>query len=505
MDKMIKIKTYILVLMLVLSVTSCLDKEPTHAIRADRAITNVNEANQAVIGIYSDFKSQYLYSGNLTLLPDIQADLVYAVNGYSNVYGDVWRWNILATNSDIEAVYGSLYKIIGDCNFFFEQVAKWENSIVDDSEFERLLQYKGEAHFARAIAYSELIKCFCKAYDPATADQELGVVLVDSYSNPGKMIRSSLKASYEFVLSDLEKAADYLAIDEDVDQTGFIDSEYFTYYTVQALYARIYLYMQDWDNAIKAASELIDAKLFYLSDVNSIITGNYSYYDYMWQYDTASEIIWKVGFTNTSYGGRLGQVFLNYDYVTYRPDYVPGSKSLALYGETDLRYKAFFGEETTGYSHHLTWPMLIKYHGNQNFISNYNILHVNMPKVFRLSEQYLIRAEAYCRKGEYSKAAEDLTTLRKARHQNYGSALLSADTWLDEISDERVRELYMEGFRLQDLKRWNRGFERKPQTESIADGSSLKIEAGNPLFVWPIPQHELDLPGSEIQPNESNK
>lgn len=101
---MIKIKTYILALMLVLSVTSCLDKEPTHAIRADRAITNVNEANQAVIGIYSDFKSQYLYSGNLTLLPDIQADLVYAVNGYSNVYGDVWRWNILATNSDIEAV-----------------------------------------------------------------------------------------------------------------------------------------------------------------------------------------------------------------------------------------------------------------------------------------------------------------------------------------------------------------------------------------------------------------
>ena len=350
-----------------------------------------------------------------------------------------------------------------------------------------------------------MIKCFCKAYDPATADQELGVVLVDSYSNPGKMVRSSLKASYEFVLSDLEKAADYLAVDDDVDQTGFIDSEYFTYYTVQALYARIYLYMQDWDNAIKAASELIDAKLFYLSDANSIITGNYSYYDYMWHYDTASEIIWKVGFTNTSYGGRLGQVFLNFDYVTYRPDYVPGSKSLALYGETDLRYKAFFGEETTGYSHHLTWPMLIKYHGNQNFMNNYNILHVNMPKVFRLSEQYLIRAEAYCRKGEYSKAAEDLTTLRKARHQSYGSALLSADTWLDEISDERVRELYMEGFRLHDLKRWNKGFERKPQTQSVKDGSSLKIEAGNPLFVWPIPQHELDLPGSEIQPNESNK
>ena len=70
---------------------------------------------------------------------------------------------------------------------------------------------------------------------------------------------------------------------------------------------------------------------------------------------------------------------------------------------------------------------------------------------------------------------------------------------------ERLRELFMEGFRLQDLKRWGKGFERKPQEQSVSDGSSLKIEAGNPLFVWPIPQHELDLPGSAIEPNESNK
>ena len=112
------------------------------------------------MGIYSDFMSRYLYSGNLTLLPDIQSDLVYAVNGYSNTYGDIWRWNINPTNADIEAVYGSLYKVIGDCNFFFEQVAKWENNIVDDDAYEKLEAYKGEVYFARALAYSELIKMF---------------------------------------------------------------------------------------------------------------------------------------------------------------------------------------------------------------------------------------------------------------------------------------------------------------------------------------------------------
>ena len=128
-----------------------------------------------------------------------------------------------------------------------------------------------------------------------------------------------------------------------------------------------------------------------------------------------------------------------------------------------------------------------------------------MPKVFRLSEQYLIRAEAYCRLGEYGKAGKDITTLRLARYSSYGSTSIGEDNWLDVISEERVRELFMEGFRLQDLKRWHKGFERKPQSNTVASGSSLKIEADNPLFVWPIPQHELDAPGSELQPNDSNK
>ena len=498
------IKTYLLGVAAMAMATSCLDKEPTHAILADEAITNVTEANQAVIGIYADFKSQYLYSGNLTLLPDIQADLVYAVNGYSNTYGDIWRWNINPTNSDIEAVYGSLYKVIGDCNFFFEEVAEWENDIDDDDLYDQLTYLKGEAYFARALAYSELIKCFCKAYDPATAKNELGVVLVSSYSNPGEMKRASLYDSYQFVLADLEKAAEYLAVDEDEDPNNIMNTPYFTYYTVQALYARVYLYMQDWENAVKAATEVIDSGYFVLSDVNTIYTGNYSYYDYMWQYDEGTEIIWKVGFTSTSYGGALGQVFLNFDYTSYRPDYVPGNDALNTYEAADLRYNSFFGTATTGYSHGLTCPLLIKYHGNQNFLTNYNILHVSMPKVFRLSEQYLIRAEAYCRLKKYSDAASDLTTLRKVRYSTYGSALLGEDTWLDEISNERLRELYMEGFRLHDLKRWGRGFEREPQTQSVSNGSSLKIEADNPLFVWPIPQHELDLPGSAIEPNESN-
>ncbi|MBO7271733.1 MAG: RagB/SusD family nutrient uptake outer membrane protein, partial [Bacteroidaceae bacterium] len=64
---------------------------------------------------------------------------------------------------------------------------------------------------------------------------------------------------------------------------------------------------------------------------------------------------------------------------------------------------------------------------------------------------------------------------------------------------------FMEGFRLQDLKRWGKGFERKPQDQSLSNGSSLKIDADDPLFVWPIPQHEIESPGANIEPNASNK
>ena len=31
------------------------------------------------------------------------------------------------------------------------------------------------------------------------------------------------------------------------------------------------------------------------------------------------------------------------------------------------------------------------------------------------------------------------------------------------------------------------------------------VEKDDPLFVWPIPQHEIEAPGANIEPNESNK
>ena len=489
------------VLAVAFGMSSCLEKLPGDYILEEEAMKTFNDAEQTLTGIYTAYMSGALYSGYLTLCPDIQSDLVYAVQGNSNTYGTLWLWDIRSTNSEVEAVYAALYKVIGRCNFYLDQVEELRANLTDDDEIKYLDFYTGEVYCARALAYSELLKCFCKAYDPATAENELGVVLADTYFGEKPQQRASLYDSYQFVLNDLKKAEEML--DEEND---YFDAAYFTQAAAHAIHARVALYMQDWDTAVKESTILIESDNFALATARSYVTSDQTYLDYLWTNDTSYENIWRIGYTDTSYGAAQGSVFLNFttDYTYYYPDYVPAQWVLDLYGSGDMRYYAYFAQAQTGYSHQLTWPLIVKYFGNESLMSKL-IYHVNMPKPLRLAEQYLIRAEAYCQKADYSAASADLSALRETRYSSGGNISVNANNWLETISDERVRELYMEGFRLHDLKRWNKGFERTPQSQTQSEGSSLKIEAGNALFVWPIPNHELASPGSQIQPNESNR
>ena len=489
------------VVILAFSLVSCLEKMPGDYIEESEGMQTFNDAEQTLTGIYSAFMSGSLYSGHLTLCPDIQSDLVYAVKGNSNKYGQFWRWNIRSTDSEIGSVYAALYKIIGRCNFFLEKYDNLKASLTDDGEITTLDYYKGEVLCARALAYSELIKCYCKAYSDETKDvADGGVVIRTKWSESEPVRRATLAESYSLVISDLEQAMELL--DEEYDS---YNNYYFTHAAACAIRARVALFMQDWDNAVKYSTLVIESGTFTLANSRAYVTSTQTFLNYLWTNDSSYEIIWRIGFTPTSYGGALGQVFLNFtkDYHYYYPDYVPAQSALNLYASGDNRYGAYFSTIKTGYESALEWPLLIKYIGNESFISN-KIYHVNMPKPLRLAEQYLIRAEAYCRQGKYNLASSDLTVLRQSRYTTGGNIGVNAENWLETISNERVRELYMEGFRLNDLKRWGMGFERTPQSESQEDGSTLKVNKDNALFVWPIPRHEIEAPGSEIKGNESN-
>ena len=116
------ITRYLAMLAVVFGTVSCLDKYPETSIPEKEAMKTFADAEQHLIGIYANLMSSSLYSGLLTLLPDIQSDLVQAVKGNSNTYGNFWLWNIRPTDLELEAVYAQLYTVIGGCNFYLDRI-----------------------------------------------------------------------------------------------------------------------------------------------------------------------------------------------------------------------------------------------------------------------------------------------------------------------------------------------------------------------------------------------
>ena len=512
------------------AMTSCLDKMPNDAIGINQSMKTFSDAEQTLTGIYSAYMSGALYSGYLTLLPDIQADLVHAVQGNSNTYGPLWQWDVRPTSSEIKSVYGALYNVIARCNFYLDKVDALRSSLIDDEEITYLDYYTGEVYCARANAYAELIKCFCEAYDPANADSQMGVAIDSTYFGAKPNGRASLKESYEFVIRDLKKAEELL---EDIPEA--YTYPYVSQSAARAILARVSLYMQKFDAAIEYTTKIIERKnegeprnvytlatsSVYTSGTDYISGGtrNFTLVDYMWTHDLSTEIIWQIGYTTTSYGGALGQVFLNFtnDYTYFYPDYMPSEWVISLYGNSDARRNAYFRTLTTGYPGNPSLTLLVKYFGNHSDFIPYNIYHVCQPKPIRLAEMYLIRAEAYCRSEakDYGKASADLKELAAARGASV--AALSSTNWLSIISQERVKELYMEGFRLNDLKRWKdlpewskvqpagRVFKRENQANAqTGKASTMEVKTTDHRFVWPIPQHEIEAPGSGLK-HQQNK
>ena len=506
------------------SFTACEVDTTTVMFEDDHTFAEPSDTVFSMLGILAQV--QEVAERNV-LLGELRGDLVAPNPDYASMMRgtEYAAWLDLANFENLEDTtfnrYRDYYAIVNNCNFYLDRIADVIASETDENNLETLDAYTGEVYAIRALCYSELIKCFCAAYpasdsEGSTPDDEAarnlpGVVLRTKYFEPEPVKRASLYDSWQHVLDDLDRAEELLD-DGDDDPYASEDDVYDNYYispaAVYAIRSRVALYMRDWEDAVTYSSYVIDNDAFALSGTTVNQTTGYTGFDSLWYYDTGTEIIWRIGFTGTSYGGALGTVFLNYtrDYTYLYPDYVPSEWVIGLYSSSDIRYLAYFADASVtgiqnGYSFEIPVPLVVKYWGNRSFTNTYQLYHVSMPKPLRLAEQYLIRAEANCRLGNTGLATNDLTALS----QNRGAGAVSVGSdWLETISRERVKELYMEGFRLNDLKRWNMGFERTPNSYSQTEGNDLEISADDPLFVWPIPQHEIEAPGSEIEGNPSN-
>ncbi|HMF70600.1 MAG TPA: RagB/SusD family nutrient uptake outer membrane protein [Flavitalea sp.] len=106
--------------------------------------------------------------------------------------------------------------------------------------------------------------------------------------------------------------------------------------------------------------------------------------------------------------------------------------------------------------------------------------------IFRLAETYLLRAEAYFRKGDLANAATDINIIRSRAK---ASAVVPASVTLDYILDERARELITEEPRRRTLTRMGKLVERVRKYSLLA---STKSTIQNKHEFFPIPQTAID-------------
>lgn len=126
--------------------------------------------------------------------------------------------------------------------------------------------------------------------------------------------------------------------------------------------------------------------------------------------------------------------------------------------------------------------------------------------MFRLSETYLLRAEAYLKLGEKEKAANDINKVRERAHAKQIEASIVD---LDYILDERMRELGIEEKRRLTLMRTGKLYDRvmkcnpyyaNPETNGDGVGMLKKYN------VWPIPQSVIEANnGAIIEQNPDYK
>lgn len=478
-----------------LTFSSCsMDLTPEGEIRDDEALNTVADYESFTFGLYAMMRS--VTTGDYIVLSDIQLDDFHAVIGNGNRRMDFYNGSFNPSTGEIGSYYAAFYSVIAQTNFFIDHAAdKMKGNTLTSIDVANMNRYIGTAHFIRAYCYNALADKFCASYknckdlDAPDAGLSLQLTYAPTADNTVYPARSSMRATYAQILSDLEKAlAGISAYEEEFKLAPFSSSEYINSDAVKALFARVLLNMGNDSEALKYAEEVIKLGLHPLTERNDFKT--------LWSDDYGSEVIWRVAADYTYHGNASGDAFAS---NTQNSDYVPTNDCIYLFDENDTRWTNWFEETNVSNSGgNASMYRFMKYPGNPLlYASTAGSNFVNIAKPFRSAELYLIAAEANCNMNNEPEANRYLDLLKTARINRYRSKSLTGAELVAEIQDERHRELIGEGFRLSDLKRWNLGFTRGEVWENsdnviISNFKNIHYEAGDYRFVWPIPQHEID-------------
>lgn len=492
--------------------TSCeMDLKPYNAIPDTDALQSYTDFVNMRTGLYSPLRG--FNSGTYLLTPEIMTDNFNAMVGFSNSYGDMYRWQFTAETGDFQTIWGGFQGLISRCNYVLDYSAKVDFSDNEKFTAQQVTECKqiiGEAYFLRAYCIFNLAQYFSADYEANTASQpNSGVAFTTTYAptsdNSKYPARATLAETYEQIKKDIEAAKPLIpATPTSLNKTNPV--AYISQDVITALEARVALAMDDYATAAQKAVALINSEKYSLCATAEELVD-------MWHNDNTPESIWQLPIPSANeLASQTGQYFLPYNDGS-TPDYIPSGDFLAIWSNNDLRLDAYFQTKdlTTSNGTQGTLLEFNKYPDDsnihQNVVKTESGRWQSEPKVFRIAEMYLIAAEAYAQSGNVAEGAKYLNELQKNRFAGFVENVYgNATELMNEIQNERRREMVMEGTRLFDLKRWKMGVKRTSTQKDdmcLFPGSTVTTKlvktANDPKMLLPIPKAETDANPQIVQ------
>lgn len=334
------------------------------------------------------------------------------------------------------------------------------------------------ALFARAYIIFCLTNIYAQCYGYTPDASHLGVVPIDHIPGFDETLkRSSVADCYSMVIRDLEEALRLFGSD------SCPDPHYINGLACEALLARVMLYKGEFARASELASKVIEAKP---------LTPREDYVNMFRKAQdvTGSEAILRLNSYNMTctIGNKCNPTWST-------SALIPEDSFLASFESGDIRRDLYTyyaeeadGEQFTG----LVATRCCKYIPFKDGVED-KLNRRCDPFVLRVSEMYLIRAEAECRRegGNLQLAADDLKTIRaRALGKDKAEVAIKWDSSSDLdrlIQEEKAKELYLEGHRFFDIKR------RQEDLIRPAGSTSLLKTLKYPDYRFALPINQLEM------------
>lgn len=386
-----------------------------------------------------------------------------------------------SVDQSIRNLYLFKKEVFGDAQddgFWFASYNRiyYYNTVIDNimnadgSDEQQKLSIRAEALISRALEYLYLVNGYAKHYDVRTAESDPGVPLIlDEDISKKNLVRASVKDVYAQIQSDLQTALPNLPMQ--AKGNAFRASKAAGY----GVLAKMYLYMGNYTEALKAANEVLEIN-------NSLL-------------DLKKYAVVKpqssIGRTNVPQDiDNPENIYIKFaPYVYGLSSKVFGSDELiSLFSEDDMRLQVYFTKNFRNIpTDKYVWAPYLRAN-----------LAVSSPEI------YLIAAECEAREGSVERAMSLINKLRDNRIKN-NTPLVAIDRSdaLQKVLEERRRELAMSGMvRYIDLKRLNQESQFAKTVTHVTGEGTFRLEPNSPLYVLPIPAKVMRFNKNSMQQNE---